>query len=339
MMGQVYVIESEAEKRRRKAALTEAQHPAEPDRNPATAATLSLLIWGMGQFYTGKSRSSLLYFLFMINFGIIVGLQFFYWSFFATFLEKAHIDRSNVSFVIGAICVTGLLIWVVNIIHAYYCASINRSTPYEGTGHPFLATFCSVLIPGWGQLVNGQPKKAMVFLIFAAIGLAAGTATILAALLWPRFISVDDRVAVEWLFVAAVFVAPPFLLIWLVGIYDAAKVGWDPVKKEPMRKRFEYAINRIRIKGLARGFLPHAKMFLMLTLLLILSGVVGYYYFPVKNYAPVLETLEIKSKEDGMVLIPYLIGHLRLDIENGFRDPSVQSPPTNGQEMTPGRAQ
>jgi len=111
--------------------------------------------------------------------------------------------------------------------------------------------------------------------------------------------------------VAAAVVFPLVLLMWLVGLYDAIKVGLDPVKREPLRNRFEYAINRIRIKGLARGVLPQMKVFLMLVLLLAFSSVIGYYYFPLNDYVPLLRSLEESTEARGMVLTPYLIDHLR----------------------------
>jgi len=319
MTGQVWVIESEAEKQRRRAALAEAHRPPEPDRNPAVAATLSLLIWGMGQIYARKAKSGFLFLLFMVNFALIVGLEFFYWNFFAALLDRVQIGRTNASLVIGGICVASLLIWVFNILHAYYSADTKRAEPFGGIEHPLVATICSALVPGWGQLLNGQPKKALIYLIFSAVGLAAGTVTILAAGLWPKLSTADDRIGVEWMIVAAVVIAPAVLIVWLIGIYDAAKVGWDPVKKEPLRKRFEYAVNRIRIKGLARGLLPQVKVFLMLTLLLVLSGVLSYSYFPIRDYAPVLQSLEKSSADRRMVLTPYLLDHLLQVITNEDR--------------------
>jgi hypothetical protein len=69
----------------------------------------------------------------------------------------------------------------------------------------------------------------------------------------------------------------PFLLLaWIMGIYDALKVGLDPLKKDPLRKRFKYAINRIRVKGLARGVVPQLKVTLMWVLLLVLSLLISY---------------------------------------------------------------
>lgn len=313
----------------------EEPQPTLKGKKPAVAATLSLLIWGTGQFYVRQMKSGILFLLLMANLCSVIGLVFFYWNFFTAFLDRVHIGRSNASAVVGTICVTALLIWIFNILHAYYNADNKRVVTYEQAGHPLLAPFCSALVPGWGQLLNGQPKKAFIFLIFAGAGLAAGTVLILTMMVWPRLNNVDDRIAVEWLIVAAVVISPPVLFMWLMSIFDAAKVGRDPVKKEPLRKRFEYAVNRIRIKGLARGILPQFKVFFMLMLFLILSAVVFHSYFPIKNYAPILQSLEKTSEDRRMVLTPYLIDHLLHAIANEDRSRSAD-PLSDGHGIPPG---
>jgi hypothetical protein len=96
-------------------------------------------------------------------------------------------------------------------------------------------------------------------------------------------------------------------LVWLLNIYDALKVSLDPLKKEPLRKRVKYAINRLRIKGWARGVLPQAKLTFMLGLLLALCLTVSYYYLPRKNYVVLLQGLQTRLYQQKMILLPYLI--------------------------------
>jgi TM2 domain-containing membrane protein YozV len=312
MPEKVWVIESLKKKPGpREEPSEEAPRPSVAGKSPGVAATLSLLIWGAGQFYNRQSKLGLLFILLMANFYTILGLAFVYWNFLTTFLEEFRTTRSEALTAIGIIYLAGLIVWIFNILHAYYKADRNRTEPFEGVHHPLLVTFCSILIPGWGQLLNGQPKKAFIFLISTAAGFTAVTALLLGRSLWPTLETVDDRIAIEWSIIAAVVSSPLVLVMWLIGIYDAAKVGLDPVKKEPLHKRFEYAINRIRIKGLARGLIPQLKVFLMLVLLLTLTLVIGRYYFQVKSYAPLLQSLEKASAQRRMVLIPYLLDHLR----------------------------
>ncbi|MBI3596257.1 MAG: hypothetical protein HY203_03780 [Nitrospirae bacterium] len=302
-------------------------------KSPAVAATLSLLIWGGGQFYTRKLKWGFLFILLMANYSLIPALGIVYWNFLTPILETFHITRSDGLMGIEALWLTGLIFWIFNVLHAYYSAEKNRAKPFDGINHPMLVTLCSFLIPGWGQLLNGQPKKAGFFLIFAAAGFAAMTVPVPIFFIWPMLVTIDDRIAVEWMIVAAAVISPLVLLMWLIGLYDAVRVGLDPVKKERLRSRFEYAINRIRIKGLARGVLPQMKVFLMLALFLAFTLVLGVFYFPLENYVPLLQSLEKATAERGMVLTPYLIDHLREAIapEESFHseDRSPRSPRTS----------
>ena len=310
---------------------TEVTEPIGSGKNPALAATLSLLIWGVGQFYNRASKWGFLFTLLMVNFNLIPALVIVYWDFLIPYFETFHVTQSDALLGTEAFWLTGLIFWIINVLHAYYSAEKSRTKPFEGINHPVLVTFCAILVPGWGQLLNGQPKKAFFFLIFAAAGVAAVTVPVSIFFVWPMLATINDRIAVEWMVVVAVVIFPLVLLMWLVGLYDAVKVGLDPVKKESLRNRFEYSINRIRIKGLARGVLPQMKVFLMLASFLVLTLALGYFYFPLNTYAPLLRSLEKATEDRGMVLTPYLIDHLRETIapEESFhsKDRSPSSPP------------
>lgn len=311
MPEKVWVLENPTIKSDKKyGTATKVTEPTESGKNPAIAATLSLLIWGTGQFYNREWKWGFLFFLLMVNFYGIPVLVIVAWNILAPYLETFHVTRSNALMGTEAFWLTGLIFWIFNVLHAYYGAHKKRTKPFEGINHPVLVSVCSFLIPGWGQLLNGQPKKAVFFLIFAGAGFAAVTAPVSIYFIWPMLATIDDRIAAEWMIVAAVVIFPLVLLVWLVGLYDAVKVGLDPVKKESLRNRFGYAINRIRIKGLARGILPQMKVFLMLALFLALTLALGYFYFPLNNYAPLLRSLENATEDRGMVLTPYLIDHL-----------------------------
>lgn len=332
MADKVWVLESPTIKPDRGGGTASGQtETSESGSTPAVASTLSLLIWGAGQFYLRKFKSGLLFLLLMVNFYWISVLAILNRHFLLPFLEPFHIRRSGTLTGIEVFITTGLVIWIFNVLHAYYRAQNIQGTPFNGIDHPVLAILGAFLIPGWGQLLNGQPKKAAIFLLFSAAGLAAAAVPVLVLFSWPMLVSVDDRIAAEWLLVAAGVVLPVVLLMWLIGIYDTVKVGLDPVKKEPFRKRFEYGVNRIRIKGLSRGVLPHLKIFLLWVLILAFTLVLCYFYFPLRSYSPVLRSLEIGTKNRGMVLTPSLIGHLRESISRTptlrFKDRLPESPP------------
>lgn len=276
----------------------------EPQKNPALAFSLSLLFGGSGQIYNQQWQLGLLFTFLMANFYMGLYLLIAYWEFITTSLKAVHISPSGV-FLGGAIYyLSGLIFWTFNALHAYNRANETRIDPFQGIKNPLLPPLCSVLVPGWGQFLNGQPKKGGFYLIFALAGLLVIPVLIFIPLLWPTLESTIDRLALERILAIALFLFPLVLLMWLLSIYDALKVCLNPFKKGPLRKRIIYAINRVRING---WVIPRAKLTLMLGLFLVLSLTLCYYYLPQKYYTHMLQTLQVRLSQENMVLIPHFI--------------------------------
>lgn len=278
-------------------------------KNPALAFSLSLLFWGGGQIYNRQRVLGLLFLLMMAIFYAILALAVLFWEFITPFLKSVYITitPSDAFAACGIFYLSGLIFWSFNALHAYYKATKTRTDPFQGINNRLLPPLCSVLIPGWGQFLNGQPKKGSCFLIFALAGHFVLSALLLIPLLWPALETDMDRLFLERILAIAIILSPLVLLMWGFSIYDAMKVCLDPLKKEPLRKRIEYAINRIRIKGWKRGVISRMKPTLVLGLFLILSLTFGYYYFPQKYYVSMLQNLQIQLSEQKMVLLPQLI--------------------------------
>ncbi len=285
----------------------EATHSVALQKNPALAFSLSLMLWGGGQLYNRQRALGLLFVLLMVNFYLILGLVIVYWESIITFLKAVPITHFEAIVACGIFYLSGLIFWIINALQAHHQASSTGTGAFEGVKNPLLPLFCSLLVPGWGQVLNGQPKKGGFFLIFTLAGFFALPALVLIPRIWSSLETFSERFLLEWVLVFALALCPLVFLMWLLGIYDALKVGLDPLKKEPLRKRIKYAINRLRIKGWARGFLPQAKRTLMLVLLLTLSVTLSYYYLPEKNYVVMLQSLETRLYQQKMILLPYLI--------------------------------
>lgn len=277
------------------------------ERNPALAFSLSLLFWGGGQIYNGQRVLGLLFLLMMASFYAILALAVLFWEFITSFLKSVYITPSDAFTACGIFYFSGLIFWAFNAFHAYYKAAQTRSEPFQGINNRLLPPLCSVLIPGWGQFLNGQPKKGSCFLIFALAGHFVLSAFLLIPLLWPTLETDMDRLFLEKILAIAIILFPLIVLMWGFSIYDAMRVCLEPLKKEPLRKRIGYAVNRIRIKGWKHGVVPQAKLTLMLGLFLVLSLTLGYYYFPQRYYVSTLQDLRIQLSEQKMVLIPRLI--------------------------------
>jgi len=278
-------------------------------KNPAVAFSLSLWVWGSGQFYNRQWQLGLFYFLAMVNFYLFPAVILHDWTPISTGLATLDITASEILAVLGIFCLAGLMVWVINAVQAYYGAAFDEGAPFEGVRNPFLPAVCSLLIPGWGQFLNGQTKKGACFLIAAMAGLFAVAVALAVPFLWPTLSTeMDRRFAEGALFVAWVLV-PPVLLVWGGSVYDAVKVCVDPLKKQPIRERVEAAVNRMRMKGW-RGALSRLELTLMFSLYLVFCLAVSRYYFPQDYYVALLNDLRARAAQQQMVIIPRRLDQL-----------------------------
>ena len=276
--------------------------------NPATAFSLSLFLWGAGQIYNGQGKLGFLFLLLMANFYTVLGMMWFYWDILLSFLAKTQITPFDIFVASGIFYLCGWIACFTIALHAYYTAAKGRSDSIKAEGRSILPPLCSFVIPGWGQILNGQSKKGILFLLLTISGLLAIPILITAPRLWPVLESAAERLVAEKLLMSALLVSLIFPLIWMIGIYDAGRVSFDPDKKEGLWNRMKYAVNRLRMKGWARGVLPRLETTLMLILLLTFLLTYSYYYFPKRFYTDRLELMQTALSDQGMVLIPNFIG-------------------------------
>ncbi len=279
------------------------------EKNPALAFSLSLLVWGCGQIYNGQRILGFLFMLLMADFYAVLGLAVFYFTFIPSSLPLVSITSSQVLGAWWVVYLSGLVLWSFNAIHAYHKSMQTQAGSFQGVNSRLFPPFFSLLIPGWGQFLNGQPKKGSFFLLVFFGGHFVVSTFLLMQFLWPVLNFSSDRLLLEKAVAAAAFLFPLVFLLWGLGIYDAARVCMDPVKKEPMRKRIEYAVNRMRLKGWKRGLAPRAKLTFVLGLFLVLSLAIGYSYFPQKDYTGLLKSLRLRLSNEKMVLLPSIIDH------------------------------
>ncbi|MBI3622426.1 MAG: hypothetical protein HY208_09610 [Nitrospirae bacterium] len=283
------------------------------DKNPAVAFSLSLWVWGGGQFYNRQWQLGFLYLLFMINFYLFPGIIIQYWTPIETGLATLDISASELLAVLGIFCITGLMVWVINAVQAYYGVNDgmdgNEAVPFEGVRNPLLPAICSLCIPGWGQFLNGQTKKGVCFLMAAMAGVFAVAVALAIPFIWPTLnTEVDKRFAEGALFIAWLLM-PPILLVWGGSVYDAVKVCIDPLKKQPIRERVEAAVNRMRMHGW-RGVLSRVELTLMFSLYLVFSLALSRSFFPREYYATLLHDLRMRTAQQQMVIIPHRLDQL-----------------------------
>jgi hypothetical protein len=278
-------------------------------KNPAVAFSLSLWVWGGGQFYNRQWQLGFFYLLAMVNFYLFPAVIMHDWTAIETGLATLDISASEIMAVLGIFCLTGLMVWIINAVQAYYGVLFDEAIPFEGVRNPLLPAACSLLIPGWGQFLNGQTKKGGCFLIAAMAGLFAVAVARAVPYLWPTLNTEMDRRFAEGALIVAWLLVPPVLLVWCGSVYDAVKVCVDPLKKQPIRERVEAAVNRMRMQGW-RGLLSRLELTLMFSLYLVFCLAVSRYYLPQDYYVSLLNDLRARTAQQQMVIIPRRLDQL-----------------------------
>jgi TM2 domain-containing membrane protein YozV len=278
--------------------------------NPAKAFSLSLLVWGGGQIYNRSQKIGVLFLLLMGNFITLLYLILGNLKFVPRYAETTGLGLSGL---LAAWCLflfSGITLWILNAVLAYRQAAVRLDGPYQGIGISLWPAVCSALIPGWGQFLNGQAKKGTIFLTLFAVWVFSIPTILLILFYWSGIPNESERLFWEKFLIGLLVAVGAVIIIWPFVILDAAKVGLDEVKKEPLRKRIEYANNLRRMKGWIGGYFPQAKLTLTLALILGISVAYSYLFFPWQFYSYNLEKLELKLNEQKMVMIPEVIGRV-----------------------------
>lgn len=295
------------------------RNPDGPAREPALAFSLSLLIWGAGQLYNRRWKHGILFLLLMANFIAILRLIL---GNLNSILRNGESIGIGASGILTAWCffhLSGILLWIGNAVQAYREASARHGGAFQGVGSPLWPSLGSMVIPGWGQFLNGQPIKGIFFLSIFGVFVFSLPTILLILLFWPGFQTGSERLFWEEFLLVLAGLAGSAILIWPFVILDAVKVGRDEVKKEPIRKRFEYANNLRRMKGWVGAYFPQAKLTLMLALILTFCLAYSYHYFPKKFYLTGMRQVEAGLSQRDMVLIPRIIDRVIKRADPGGR--------------------
>jgi TM2 domain-containing membrane protein YozV len=310
-MEKVWVIEDPDEqlqgyKTRR---LTKETLPSD-GKNPAAAYSLSIIFWGGGQIYNDQRSKGLLFLFTMIILFTGTVLFFMYEEYLLQVLLSHKISIADFFLVAELLFFCALIFWTYNAGDAYHKAVKARTMPFAGIqnrAYPFL---CSLLVPGWGQFLNGQPIKGSMYAGFSVMGIFSLVSIPSVLRVWPFLEAVKSRFLIEEIFVLTVLFAPFIPLIWLFGSFDALKVSLDDIKKESFFDRIRYANNRRRTQGWVRGVYPHIKttvflaLFLTFLVIVIDSSSLRNYYCDQLMYA------QARLQERGMTIVPEIINRV-----------------------------
>jgi TM2 domain-containing membrane protein YozV len=317
-MEKVWVVKDPDEQLQRQKAKRLSKILAD-EKSPAKAYSLSLLFWGLGQNYNDQRGKGLLFQLFMLAFITVAALSLFFKDALLQFLLSHEISAARVFIHIEVFLFCALIFWMGNAGEAYHTAKKLRTRPFSGIQSRVYPFVCSMLVPGWGQFLNGQPLKGTMYAAFSVLSLFSIISIPAILMAWPYLEVSKNRFIAEEIFTLAVLFAPMIPFMWIVGSYDALKVSFDDLKKEPFIDRIKYANNRRRTQGWVRGVFPHIKSTIILGLFLLALVVVIYHTFPEDFYRDQLKDAQAWLHKQGMTMVPEIIGRVLSFMAQGGR--------------------
>lgn len=272
--------------------------PGRPQKNPAWSFSFSLFIWGSGQLQIRAYGPGALFLGSMLLFyaGIISVVLFR--DFILQRIPATEFSPSGLVIGFLIFVMTALFLWGFNAADAYFRTARLRSEPYRGVEREIWPLLCSLCFPGWGQFVNGQPKKGLFFLFFGVMGIFALSVPIIAGTVWPLLDTRHDRIMLEITLAAALAVIPCFFLMWLVSAYDAFRSS----RAGRRRSQFPNGRPKGRGEGLVQEF---PRVTAILSLLLAIS--VGMQLWPKGYYLDSLERIRTEMLSRNMEILPEMV--------------------------------
>jgi TM2 domain-containing membrane protein YozV len=310
-MDKVWIIKNPYElSRDRKAERMQPGAPLLDEKDPAKAYSWSVLFWGGSQFYKNKIVKGLSFLSLMIAFYTGTVLTVLSWRGIVGFLRDHGMSVSVFLLVVLTLLLCGLIFRGLCCSNSYHWAAKTRKKRFTGTRSRVSPFLCSLLLPGWGQFLNGQPLKGSVFAGFAVVSCFSLVAVPVVLLAWKDLEPSSARFLVESVFTIAVLFLPLIPLVWMVGSYDALKISLDEWKKEPLWERLKAAYRLRRNQVWLRRIFRQIKRTLVLVLFLVFFLIVACNYFPRRYYTGEVASARSWMQTQGMTLLPELLGKL-----------------------------
>ena len=200
-----------------------AQPPASGTR-AMWSSTFSLFLCGAGQAYNGQGKFGLLLLLTEALFVSVNWAVISLWSEVKEMVELFGITEWQLFVSLAASNYLMILI-SLGSVHQSYRHAEEIDGRFGGMDNPAISGIASMVVPGWGQLVNGQPGKAVVFLLGYLSGLYA-----LALLLFTPLLKLLATVDPGNILSPQVNAVSAGVLVvagiaWLLSVYDAMLVA------------------------------------------------------------------------------------------------------------------
>jgi TM2 domain-containing membrane protein YozV len=269
-----------------------------------------MFYWGGGQLYNDQIAKGAVFLITMVLLLVFTVLGATNSDESLKFLRESRISLSDAFLYLEIALFLITLFWVVNAGDAYHHARRMRKTPFRGVSSRLTPLLGSLVLPGWGQFLNGQQLKGSLFNGLAVVGIFSVLSIVLTFLAWPLLDASDSRFLVEGISAVCIIIVPFVPLLWLFSAYDALRVSLDDLKKEPVWERIKAAYYRCRSQGLVRGVVPHIRLTLLLVLFLVFFTIVIQHSFAKGFYVDWLTQLRSYLSSRGMTIVPELINRI-----------------------------
>jgi hypothetical protein len=161
----------------------------------------------------------------------------------------------------------------------------------------------SLLFPGWGQFLNGQPRKGIFFLVFGISGLLCAFIMLLVLHIWSLLVMGADRHLFEICLAGALAFLPIVVLMWIVSVYDAFR-SCEYFLRYKQRSKWEG--KRFQGRAFLRDFIPQCSAVLGLMLAISLA----MQFCPKQYYLDSLREVRGEMLSSNMTIIPEFIHKL-----------------------------
>ena len=190
-----------------------------PRVGPQLTGSLSLFVPGLGHVVAGQTTWGLFYAA-MLAFCVSA-----IWAAFemrAWLISTLKVLELQVDVVVMAVVVLAIIAMLMHLASIWHAQEIVGGAEAADPSHPFVAALASLLVPGWGQILAGHPRRATFFVgSLWVIGGAWLVATPL-GLRGLHALGFEIPPALREDVGTAILIAAP-AVIWVISIYDAAK--------------------------------------------------------------------------------------------------------------------
>ncbi|HKI50645.1 MAG TPA: hypothetical protein VJ995_01100 [Geothermobacteraceae bacterium] len=262
-------------------------------QNPVWSFSLALLVPGSGHLYLGYRRQGfwIMGAALAVTAAVLTLMMARETVYRALTAYPEQASLLLVSFL--GLSLVGLGLWLASAVDAYRRPMLRRREAWPGLENPLFPLVCSLVLPGWGQVLNGQFKKGFFFLSLVSLGCFVLESLGGGLYFWPLIKQGPLRGIIDWLLIASVLALPLMLSGWLAAAFDAYLSG-----QRLIRQRFSRAVPSKRASGpgFARMLVPRTSA--VLCLLLAIS--LGMQLVPKDYYASRLEQVQAGLQESNL---------------------------------------